>query len=756
MAEITDSGQVEKPSDFDPGPKGIVKRWLAEIERAKKEFEDWEKRSQKIIKRYKDERGESETANLTRRFNVLWSNMQILQPSVYARNPKVVVDRRFLDSDKSGRTASEILERCLTTSVDQYDFKSAMCNARDDFLLCARGQGWVRYIPVYGDTQTDADGKEFREVAWEEVRAEYIARDDFVHEPSPYWERVGWVAKKAHLSYREGKARFGAKFEKVPLKDELKKSGATDNDKERPLFARAPVWEIWNKDDRKVYWICPDFQDEPLDIKEDPLGLQDFFPCPRPLYGTTAPGSLVPIPDYAEYQDQALELDALTERIHYLTKALKVVGGYNKAATELGTMLEDGNENYLVPVENWTALAENGGFERQVGFFPVEKVQAVLAGVVQIRDLVKRDLDEISGMSDLVRGQGRASESATAQRIKGNFTTLRLQDKQTEMERFVRDILRIKAEIIAEQFSPNTLRLMSGFDQMPGNEPAAPIAPLAGAAPSPGAPGAASPPGAAPGAPTPDQKFAEAVAILKSDKMRTFRVSVETESTIGIDREQEKKDRTEFVMATAQFLQNAQNIGAAVPELQELLAHLLMFGVRGFRTGRELEQIFESTIQKMADKQKALASQPPQPPPEVQKAQLEAQSEMQIKDKEIQGKTQIEQMKLFAKQQAEAQSAAMEQQRLQWEAAAEKERAKVDAELEQLKIMMQAMLKKFEIELKAKSEQQSAQLDHQMAEREDAREDRRAARDDMMAERQSVRDEIAAARQASASDGPQR
>lgn len=716
MTELTDVGQVEHPSDFDNNPKGVVKRWLAEIDRAKKELEHWNKRVDKIIKRYKDERQENESMQTVRRFNVLWSNMQILQPSIYSQNPKLIVDRRFLDSDKVGRVSSEILERCLTTSMDQYDFKSAMCNARDEFLLGARGQGWARYIPLYGPKKTDPEGNEFQEVAWEEARAEYVAREDFLHEPAACWERVGWVAKKALVSYKQGLDRFGKIFEKVPLKDELRKPPSSDgtDDREKPLWVRAPVWEIWDKESRKVFWICPDYEDEPLDVQDDPLRLVDFFPCPRPMFGTTAPGSLVPIPDYSEYQDQALELDALTERIHYITKALKVVGGYNAAMPELSQMLEDGTENKVIPVTGWTELSENGGLERQMGFLPIDKFQMVLTGLVQIRDMTKRDLDEISGMSDIIRGQSVASESATAQRIKGNFATLRLQDKQKEMERFARDMLRIKAEIMAEHFAPNTLRLMSGFDSMPENETEVPDAqPQAGPPLPPGAPGVSSAAPAGPGAPmqpsprqAADQRFADAMALLKNDKMRTFRVSIETESTIGVDREQEKKDRTEFIMATAQFLQNALGIGQGAPELQELLAHLLMFGVRGFRVGRELEQEFEITIEKMRQKQKAMASQPPKPTPE----EIKAKTQMDVAQLEAKNKLQIAQL-----------TAQSDLQSKQMESSLEERRIGMAAQVSQAEQQSQARLKELEFShdtqlehVKAQAEMQTSGIDVQM------------------------------------------
>jgi hypothetical protein len=52
-----------------------------------------------------------------------------------------------------------------------------------------------------------------------------------------------------------------------------------------------------------------------IDARDDPLGLEGFFPCPKPLYATTTSDTLVPVPDFVLYQDQAMELDILSDRI---------------------------------------------------------------------------------------------------------------------------------------------------------------------------------------------------------------------------------------------------------------------------------------------------------------------------------------------------------------------------------------------------------------------------------------------------------
>ncbi len=358
---------------------------------------------------------------------------------------------------------------------------------------------------------------------------------------------------------------------------------------------KAEVWEIWNKDDRKVYWICEGYGAKPLDVRDDPLKLEGFFPTPRPLLATTTNGTIVPVPDYTEYQDQADQLDELTGRIAMVTKAVKVAGLYPADEREIARLFNEGTENQLIPVTNWAAFMDKGGLEKSVMLIPTEKIAAVLRELIESRAIVKNDLYEITGIADIIRGSTQANETATAQRIKGQYATMRLSDKQQEVARFVRDILRMMGEIMCEHFSPDTLLLMSDYDQSddPGPEGM--------------------------------QKVAQAIALLKNDKVRGFRIEIEDESTIAQDAEAEKTARVEFIKAVGVFIKEAVAATQMVPELGPLLGKMLLFAVRGFKVGRDMETSIEDALQQLQQAQKAAAQQPKPPSPDEVKAQAEAQ-----------------------------------------------------------------------------------------------------------------------------------
>lgn len=658
MADQT-TAAAETKEDFGEGKGASVTRWLAEIKAYETTFKTWTERSGKIIKRYRDERESEQDKSV--RFNILWSNVQTLQPALYSQQPSPDVRRRYKDRDPVGRAAAEILERCLSYGLDSYDFSATAKAARDDYLLTARGVAWVRYIPHYGEETTDrtylqtvepkegeegeatysdddgkpvaepqfddegkayTEGEPYRPVVNEEAVCDHIAWTDFGHTPAPKWDKVTAVWKRELLTRDQFVARFGKeKGKAVALQKKL--VGVTDEAAQAfgDAFKRGECYEIWDRTSQKVIWISPGYTEGPLDEQADPLRLKNFFPCGRPLYGTMTTDTLVPVPDYIQYQSQALELDILTQRISLLTEALKVAGAYNSEVADLERLVK-GTENTMVPVDNWGMFSEKGGLKGQMDFLPIKEIAEVALSLVQARERIKADLYEITGISDIVRGQASGPKAtATEQRIKGQWASIRLQDRQDEMARFVRDNIRIKAEIIAEHFEPETLAEMSGWLQSPeagqidrrhqmveGQRQQAMMAmqqaqmqqaqqPMPGQPP---APPAQMPPMPEP-VPSAREIFDQAVQLLRDDKLRTFRVDIETDSTIAADDQAEKQTRVEFLNAVSGFLQQALPAAQLEPGLKPLLSEMLLFGVRGFKTGRHLEAVMEETLEGMAN-----------------------------------------------------------------------------------------------------------------------------------------------------------
>jgi len=332
--------------------------------------------------------------------------------------------------------------------------------------------------------------------------------------------------------------------------------------------------------------------------------------------------SLVPVPDFTLYQDQANELDTLSDRIKGLVDAMKVRGFYDAANADIGRLFTEGDNNTLIPVKNYAAFAEKGGLGGAVEFVDLTPIANALNMAYQAMGQVKQQIYDITGISDIVRGASNANETATAQQIKGQYATLRLKTYQDEVARFASQILQIKAQIICQHFQPESIMKIGGGDLLSDAD---------------------------------KQLIPQAMELLKNNPMRTFRIEVATDSMLYADESQEKQDRVEFLHATSQFIEKAIQGAQAVPELTPLLMDLLKFGVQGFRVGRTLEGEFDSFADQEKEKQKQLAAnpQPPAPDPEMIKAQAE-QQKMQMEAQIEQMRMQLEGQKLeFEKWKAE-------------------------------------------------------------------------------------------------------
>jgi len=421
--------QGETPQEYG---KRQYKRWMQEIDEAKKVFKPYWERGRKIVQRYKDERkhqiqGGTTTVNSQHSMNILWSNVQTLQPAIYSRDPNPNVSRRFGDQDAVGRCAALIMERLLKAAMDYVDFSYPMKRARDDYLLPGRGTVWVRYEPVMGpgtlkepltqitlqgtvDEATGQPRQIYRpssggdEVPADQVKyddmlgpyyettdeivlsngmaLDHVVWSDFLHEPVNDWKKVGWIAKRILMKRPKLVKSFGDKGKSVELTKVFSRQTYEQSDlgttQESQQPDSAEVWEVWCETDRKAYWVSDGLKDDILKAEDDPLKLTNFWPCPRPLFATTSTDSLIPVPDYALYQDQAEQLDKLTDRIRLLIKALRVVGAYNGAIAELSRLLDETDENEMISIPDWAAFAQTQGFDGNMDFLPIEGIANVL------------------------------------------------------------------------------------------------------------------------------------------------------------------------------------------------------------------------------------------------------------------------------------------------------------------------------------------------------------------------------------------
>ena len=650
------SEAYEDREDAGEDEAGLARLWLDSIALARKNEEAWRKAAGEARERY---RGDSQNQQ-GKRFNILYANTQITLPAIYNSTPIPDVRRRFGDADPAGKVAAQVLERSLSYSFDAYDFGGNMRAAVFDSVLAGRGVLRVRYEPSFEETEEEQqeEAEEYAAEAaqpaaprlvFQKVCIEHVNWQDVIIGPGRKWEEVPWIGFEHRLTRDELEDRFGDIGATMPL-DVITDDARARNSDPRDVpdvFKRGTVYEIWDKEEREVLFVAPSLPSKILKRVDDPLGLQDFWPMPRPIYDVVDSGSLVPIVPYSLYKDQAEELDHVTRRIDKLVEQCRYRGlrAADIAEFESLARAQDGE---FIAVENAMQYAERG-LDKAIWPVPIETLVSVIMQLMQHREALKATIYEITGLSDIVRGASVASETATAQQIKAQFGSIRIQDRQAEVQRMARDAVRLMAELIGEKFEPETLSLMTGVDlpQAQQKMMAQQVAMMAQQA----------------GQPVPPEieqvltvpSWDDVLQVLRSDAMRGYRVDIETDSTVQADVARLKTNAAEFVQGFGGFIQAVGPAVQAGAMPMDVVADLLTAFARNFKLGRQAEDALE--------RMGKMAAQPA--PQQNQGAAAEAQAEqqrvameMQAKQAEAQAKAQLDQEKLAL----EAQRLAMEAQ----------------------------------------------------------------------------------------------
>ena len=751
--------------------EALQRHWVMEIERYERKAQQFTKRGNLILQRYTAEK-KDEQAKMTT-FNVLWSNIQTLKPALYSKDPTPEVERRFKDNDPVGRVASEVLERSCTNLLATQKFGDSVRLAILDRLLPGRGVMWVRYLPHFKkvsgqDPQSDDAGaqiqtpdqvtrvqapadqqtsltddavEDIEEVEWEEVKFDFVPWTDFGHTVARTWEEADGVWRIAYLDRQEVRKRFGNAIA-TALPYDQKPDGLDKDAEGQDGMNKAKVYEIWDKRTKRVIRLNK-VHSTPLEIMDDPLELDGFWPMPLPLQATTSSKSIIPTADYILWQDQAKELDRLSHRITMLTRALKVVGVYDSSVQALGQLLSGGSENQLVSVDSFAAFAEKGGLKGAVELLDVTSVAEILLKLYEARDKVKADIYEISGLSDLLRGASDPEETASAQKIKAGYVNVRLKDMQREVQIFARDAIKIAAEIVCGQFSQETIQQISGIKlltnaqkqqvqaqmqagqqyqqhaqalmqqhqqlmaqhqppQQPGQpaqqQPQQPQQPpfnpanIIGPPPPPPDPQALK---------LMDQpSWEDVVGLLRDRVLRNFRIDIETDSTIAQDERAEQEGRLGFAKMVGELLQAAETSIQSMPEMATAIAETFMFVLRSYKVGRPTESAFQEAMDKMVAK--ASQPQPPKPDPE----QIKAQAAMQ---------------QVQAKAQADSQ---VDQQRAQADIALDNQKLQNSKELEQFKAEQAMRVEQFKQNAQSHQNTQQNQIEAQRADMDARNEER--------------------------------
>lgn len=629
----------------DKTPRGWHKHWAKEMTAAEKRMEDFVRQGNDVNAVFLDE-ATNQYKNIKSRLNLFYTNVSTTCAMLYGNRPSIDVKREFSDPDDDvARVGSNILERILD-SDDTDDLAEPLKCALQDRLIPGLGVARVRYTFKEGsETVLNPETMEPETTSVsEDERAlvEYCHWQDVCWGWTRSWRDMPWVGFRAWLTKEEVKERFSAKIaDNLEYKNQLpggdkEDSSVYDSDQENNV-QKAEIWEIWDKTTKKVFWFS-EGADLILDVKEDPLKLDHFWPMPRPLTANVTTSLYEPKSDYLMHQDLYRETDVLYNRITIITRAVKVVGVYDKGQSgSVGRMLQEGVENDLIPVDNWAMFAEKGGLAGTIDWFPVQDVVNTLATLRQLLGENIELLSRVTGLSDLMAGGNTDQYTSNGtNQLTAKFGSIRIQALQDEFARFASELQALRAEVISKHFEPRSIIEQSNAKYLPQVD---------------------------------HDKVMPAIEMLKSQDAK-WRIDIRPESLAMIDYAQLKQERTEYLTSMATYIQSAQAMVKSVPQSLPILMEMLKWGMAGFKGADQMEGMMDQAIdmaKKMKppsdDKEGAQAAQmaiiQAQSQAELQKIQAKSQADMQVFQAKMQGeiqKIQIDNQATMQEQQQKSQA----------------------------------------------------------------------------------------------------
>lgn len=656
---------------------------LADVERREKALrKHWLDAADEAVDIYEAEEDEKVP------FNILYSNTETILPALYNQTPRPEVARRYPGIGEQtvlDKTVAQVSERVLEYSADTNSGEYQTYDAAVRFAVLKAlvpGAGIVRV-------------RYKEENKYQELCYESVAYDRFVWGYARAWVNVPWVAFGHDLNKADFEATF-PDFVKTKEYREFKWDEAADDDdaeaarrdesgtKKEPTVL---VWEVWTAASRKVQFVSTTFRDKFIKDDDYPFALTMRFPMPEPLKFVLRNDNLTPVPPYALYQKQAEELNEVTRRLHLVLKAIKVRGGYNAQLTEIGQIL-DSDETTLVPVENASNLAESGGLEKHIWLMPLQDLVNVAKTLYEAQQSAKQSIYEIMGIGDILRGQSVASETAAAQKLKDQWGSLRIKRWQKDVASFCRDLFRVTLEFAANLYTPATFAQITKLPLATQGQKAMLQQSMAQQMQQPqqGQPG--QPP--QPPQPPPEvmqtlslPAWEEVVAILRDRFERSYRIDIETNSTVDLEATEDKTQMAEFMNAFGQMtagLTPLMDSGAMPFEAGKLIMSEVF---RRYRFARRIEQALD-----------AIKPPPPKEDPKVAKEKSDAE---------------------MAKVQAESKRQIGEMQETVIEKTAEIERLNIEVtalKAQNQTVAAEASLKEKGAQVEAKTQKNALQMDY--------------------------------------------
>lgn len=626
----------------------LGQEWLDRIKAAEKVEKTWLDDANIAEQAYTNDNTTSTNGATGRRYdyNILYANVETIVPAIINSPPAPDIRRRFGDNDEAARQVAEIYERAIRVQVDDSRLQTKIEAMAQDGFLAGRGVIRLRFeSDIVGGTPSNDDLKELDDAERgtdasddmdsayggeavpdavgqdaapdgadlpgqgqvtaerlenERITFEAVSWRDYRHGPAKRWQDRPWESFRFVITHEECED----KFDRASISPQLSEAERTT-----PTGADDVTgWEIWNKARREVLFVRDD--GVILGKVKDPLGLSGFFCSPAPMQPIEINGRLKPVNPFAIYRALADQLDTITKRIDKILHQLKVKGWYPGDANDLEKMLNAG-DNDFIPISDAEKWAGHGGMEGVIAFWPIEKLVIALRELYPARDQTKQAIYEITGISDIVRGASKASETLGAQEIKSQWGSLRIQKMQRMIERTARDLFVMMSEIIPSKFTMATLEQITGISivPQPGDDEA-----------------------------TVANKMA-IMDLMKRKASSFYRIDVESDSTVRADLSRQKAEIAEFLKGASAYFASVAPLVQQGAMPADAAVDIFASTARMFNLGKSVEDTLERMVTEAKAKAQQAANAPPQgeqPNPEQMKAEADAARSKQEMDAKAQ------------------------------------------------------------------------------------------------------------------------
>lgn len=409
------------------------------------------------------------------------------------------------------------------------------------------------------------------------------------------WNKATRIAFEQPYNYPEFKEKFG--------QEALDKLIQTDIQEHKNGKKPIMVYEYHDRILEEVRWFADNSEDffQPMDMQDtdvqnlkevtqskglydhsDLYGLAKFFPCTEPLIINQSTRSFWPTPEFFQVQDIIDDISSIVTRMLQLTRAIRIRFLFDSSVRELKSLI---GENWAngegtgmgIPNLAQSLMNSNGSLTNLVAYFPVEELMKGLQGMYVAYEQRLNMFYNITGFSDLIRGQTSDSDKTYGERqLEGKFALNRMEPYQRKVQEWIKDNYQLGMEMGLKMFSDDTIDEYITPQTLD---------------------------------PEDKQRYVGALELLKDNRRGRFHIDFETDSTISINQEWKKTQAIETANAITKMMESVANTAQQMPELADAELRIMKHTVSELTDGKLFIDEITDAIQKTIDK----VNEPKQP-----------------------------------------------------------------------------------------------------------------------------------------------